>query len=147
FFRTYPTLLMFRRRVGAGHRQDGAGGARVRALDDCPNFLAALRRRERLIALDRGGLVRQARGLVAFAKPLRVVAAAQVIEPGVIIDAVARLQEEDQVLATQVELLLGPAEVEAALLRQFALGVFSNVPAALGLARRHPHPARLARRA
>src|SRR5204862_5230150 len=64
----------------------------------------------------------------------------------IVVDTIADLQEEDQILAAQVELFLRPAEEEAALRRELALGVFANVPAALGLARRHADAAWLARR-
>ena len=48
------------------------------------------------------------------AKPARIIPPAEMIEPRFFVHALGQLQEEDQVVGTQVELLLGPAEVKTA---------------------------------
>ena len=72
--------------------------------------------------------------LMACSEPARVVAALQVVQPGLVVHALGDLQEQEQVLRPQVQLALRPAEVEAAVRRQLALGVLAAVAAALGLA-------------
>src|SRR5690606_11400728 len=66
--------------------------------------------------------------LDGFSKPSGVVAAMQVEEPGVVVDAVGELQEQDQVLRAQVQRVVGPAEVEAPVFGQLAFGVLARVP-------------------
>ena len=69
-------------------------------------------------ALEPLRLVRELVVLDRVAEPARVVAAPEVVQPGLVVDAVGDLQEQDQVLRAQVELALGPAEVEAAVRRR-----------------------------
>jgi hypothetical protein len=59
---------------------------------------------ELLIALDRGSLCSQRFVLDSFPQPARHLAAFEVIEPRVVVDAVAQVHELDQVLRAQVEL-------------------------------------------
>ena len=71
-----------------------------------------------------------------MANPLRVVALAQVMEPGVLVDTFRELQELNEVARTQIQLLLRSPEEEAAVGRQLTLRVLARVAAALGVARR-----------
>ena len=69
---------------------------------------------EMRVAFDAAGLGREL--LVAYhvAEPSRVVAAPKVMKPRRIVDAVAELEEEVEILGAQVQLLLGTPKVEAA---------------------------------
>src|SRR5262249_8634678 len=76
------------------------------------------------------------------AKPFRVVALAEVVHPGLVIDPVGDLEEQVEVLGAEVELALGAAEVEAAVRPEVALGILAGMPPALRARWKTTHPDR-----
>ena len=108
---------------------------RVRRLDQLAHLATRARGIELLIALDRSRLRGQRLVLDSAAAATARSRPAQVKQPGVVVDAVGQVHEQDQVVRAQVELSLGAAEIEAAVLRQLALGVLAQVAAPLGAAR------------
>jgi len=93
---------------------------------------AGRRRVELRVAFDAAGLGCEL--LVAYhvAEPSRVIAAPKVMKPRRIVDAVPELEEKVEILRAQVQLLLGTPKIEAAVLRDFSLGVLAPVPATVG---------------
>src|SRR5262249_37311951 len=109
---------------------------RIALLDRLADATAALRRGGGGPGLDRMDLVGQPVGLDGLTHPARVVAWAEVVEPGLVIHAVGDLREEDQVLGPEVQPLAATAEVEAALRGKRSLGVLAAMARAVGLSRR-----------
>src|SRR5262245_2090407 len=92
---------------------DPIGGQRVARLGRRADRGAALRGRL-LAALDRLRLDRELVILDLVAKPPRVVTVPAVELPGLVVDPVAEVDEQQQVVRLEVELGLRAAEVEAA---------------------------------
>src|SRR3954469_10975196 len=88
----------------------------VAAFDNLPNARAACYRRQRLVLLDGGRFSCQLVILDCVAKPLRVSARTQVMQPRLVIDAGGQLEKGREVLCTQVECSLGATEIEALVL-------------------------------
>ena len=84
------------------------------------------------VAFDAAGLGRELLVSYHVAEPSQVIPAPKVMKPRRIVDAVPELEEEVEILRAQVQLLLGTTKVEAAVLRDFSLGVLALVPAMVG---------------
>src|SRR5258706_11569276 len=98
--------------------------AAVNGLDDGP---PALGRIEALVGLGRRGLGGELLVLDDPAEPAGVVGAAPVVLPRLLVHALGDLREEHEVLRAQVEAVAGPAEIEAEVLGELALGVLAHV--------------------
>src|ERR1044071_8743912 len=108
------------------------GGQRVALLDGDANRGAAVCGTE-CAALDDLGLARELVVLDLVAEPPRVVAVLAMELPGIVVDAIAELDEQQQIVRAQIEPGVRPAEVEAARLTEIALDVLARVPRALVL--------------
>src|SRR5690606_21131047 len=105
-FAMAPPLVLMVAGRGANGRGDRSGREGVAAIDrvaDQPARGLGVERR----LLDRGHLRGEVGVLDLARDPARVVAAAQVVQPGVLVDPQAELAERDQVRGAQVEPPLG----------------------------------------
>ena len=91
---------------------------------------------------DLSRLLRQALVLYDLAKPIWVIAAAQVKHPCSVINPFPQLHEQDQVLRSQIEPRLGASEIEAPSAADFALGIFPAVAALLQAVGNQAYPSR-----
>src|SRR4051812_31977203 len=108
-------------------------------LDDGANALAAFAGTETALGLDGLGLLGEIPIFDALAKPPRVIAVMQMMQPGLVVDTVGDLQEQGEILGAQIELLLRSAKVEADLRPQITLGVLAQMAASLLAWLRHLH--------
>src|SRR5687767_3313704 len=115
-------------RVRAGSRRRQG----VELLDDTMHLRARFSGARLAQRLDAPGPLGQRIVLDAVLHPARVVAAAQVEIPGLVVYAVGHLQENDEVLRTQVQRAARTAEIEAAVLGQLARCVLAVMTSVLG---------------
>src|SRR6478736_522323 len=104
--------------------------------DGLANALATLDRRAVVVAFDGAHRLGKSTVLDGLTKPRRVVAVLQMEQPRVVVDAFGELQELDEIARAQIQLLLRPAEIEAAIGRQLAFGVLARVSPPLRATRR-----------
>ena len=103
-------------------------GMVYRTHDRIANAAAARDRIEAAVGLDLGGLARQLLVLDHVTEPGRIVGGLAVVLPGAVVHSLGDLQEDHEILCTQVERVIRAAEIEAAVLSEMALGVFRGVP-------------------
>src|SRR5690606_31804218 len=89
--------------------------------------LAADARVERCVTLERGNLACELLVLDGIVKPARIVTRTTMMIPGLVVDTVGDLDEAHQVVRAKLEAPFRPAEVEAAIFTQFALGVLAGM--------------------
>src|SRR4051812_30687078 len=91
-----------------------SGWGSIARFNRCPNQAATFIRRQSGARGHRGCLPRQPLVFNDIPEPTIVVPAPEVIEPSLIVHAFRDLDEERQILRTQVEPLLGTTKVKAA---------------------------------
>src|SRR5690606_21533745 len=123
-------------------RFSGSRRERVAPVDEIADAPPARRGRQARVAFDRRHLIRELRVLDRIAKPLRVVTAAQVIEPRLVVDALRDRVEHHEVVRAQVQPPVAPAEVEALVRPELAVGVLAAMAASGNAAGRHGEPLR-----
>ena len=99
----------------------------VLLLDQLFHLPSALFMRQAFIFLYDRNLFRQLRILERAAEPIRVVAFFEVKQPGLLIQALGKLDKSVEIPRPQIQLALRSAEVEAAVGLQFPFGVFAFV--------------------
>src|SRR5262245_16119930 len=101
--------------AAAGCRGGAAASCRpgVALLDRLADLRAALRGICVRLGFHRFGGVGEALVLDGVAEPAGVVPRMQVVQPGLVVDAVRHLQEELEIVRSEIEASLGPPEVEA----------------------------------
>ncbi|SAK97670.1 hypothetical protein AWB76_07440 [Caballeronia temeraria] len=97
-----------------------------------------------MFALDGGGFVGEFGVADYIAEPCRIVAAPQMKEPCVFIDAIGQFEEKREVVRAQLEPILRPAKVETALGDKHARRIFAHMTATLRFGRLHANDARIA---
>src|SRR5262245_4134384 len=115
----------------------GPGGCRIAPFNQFFDARAAIGGGQRPVLLDAGGFLGEILILDGLAKPARIGALVEVIEPGPVIDAGGQLHEGAEVVGSQIECTVRTAKIEAGVLAKLALGILADMalPLVLGLAR------------
>src|SRR5712672_1085115 len=96
----------------------------------------AIWRRQAAVTLHSCGFAGEVFIFDRTAKPTRVTAVAQMIQPCLIVYTGSELQEADKILGSEIERAFRAAEIEAAIRPELSLWVFAAVP--LWFFFRHP---------